>query len=126
MKKIDAPKAQPATGPYAHGYVHNGLLFTAGQIGMDGSGHLAEGIEGQAEMACRNVGEVLKAAGSGFDQVLKTTCFIADMGDFEQFNAMYAKFFVTCPARTCVAVKSLPKGALCEIEAVAVVEKNKK
>ena len=83
---------------------------------------MGTGIEAQAEQCCRNIGALLEAAGTGFDKVIKTTCFLADMGDFAVFNAIYEKYFVSKPARSCVAVKTLPKNLLCEIEAIAVVE----
>ena len=108
---------------YSQGYVHGGIFYSAGQLGLDPvSGELAEGIEGQADQACRNVGAVLEEAGTSFDKVLKTTCFLADMGDFAAFNEVYAKYFTSKPARSCVAVKTLPKNALCEIEVIAAAE----
>ena len=120
MRIIETKKAPGAIGPYSQGYVVNGLVFTSGQIPVvPETGAIPEGIEAQAEQSCRNVGAILEAAGSGFDRVVKTTCFLKDMGDFAAFNGMYAKFFVSRPARSCVAVKELPKGVLCEIEAVA-------
>lgn len=81
---------------------------------------MAEGIAAQADQSCRNVGAILEAAGVGFEQVIKTTCFLADMDDFAAFNEVYAKYFLSKPARSCVAVRTLPKGVLCEIEAIAV------
>ena len=120
MEAIATKKAPGAIGPYSQGYVTGGLVFTSGQIGVDpATGKAAEGVEAQAEQACRNVGAILEAAGSGLDKVVKTTCFLADMGDFAAFNAVYAKYFVSKPARSCVAVKALPLGMLCEIEAIA-------
>ena len=120
MRIIETKKAPGAIGPYSQGYVVNGLVFTSGQIPVvPETGAIPEGIEAQAEQSCRNVGAILEAAGSGFDRVVKTTCFLKDMGDFAAFNGVYAKFFVSRPARSCVAVKELPKGVLCEIEAVA-------
>jgi reactive intermediate/imine deaminase len=96
------------------------VVFTSGQIAaLPQGGQLPEGIEAQAEQSCRNVGAVLKAAGSDYEHVIKTTCFLADMADFAAFNAVYEKFFTSKPARSCVAVKDLPKGVLCEIEAAA-------
>ena len=83
------------------------------------TGEIPEGIEAQAAQSCKNVGAILEAAGSGFDKVVKTTCFLADMADFAAFNAVYAEFFTSKPARSCVAVKDLPKGVLCEIETIA-------
>lgn len=120
MKVVATKNAPAALGPYSQGYVHGGIFYSAGQLGLDPvSGELAEGIEGQADQACKNVGAVLEEAGTSFDKVLKTTCFLADMGDFAAFNEVYAKYFTGCPARSCVAVKTLPKNALCEIEAAA-------
>ena len=120
MKVIETAKAPGAIGPYSQGYVVNGFVYTSGQIPVDPvSGQIPEGIAAQADQSCRNVGAILEAAGSGFDKVIKTTCFLADMGDFAAFNEVYAKYFVSKPARSCVAVKALPKGVLCEIEAIA-------
>ena len=121
MQIISTDKAPGAIGPYSQGYVANGFVYTSGQIPVEpDSGTIPEGIAAQAEQSCRNVGAILEAAGVGFDKVIKTTCFLADMGDFAAFNEVYAKFFVSKPARSCVAVKDLPKGVLCEIEAIAV------
>ena len=121
MTVVETTKAPGAIGPYSQGYVVNGFVYTSGQIPVDPvSGQIPEGIAAQADQSCRNVGAILEAAGSGFDKVLKTTCFLADMADFAAFNEVYAKYFVSKPARSCVAVKSLPKGVLCEIEAIAV------
>ena len=122
MKVIETTKAPGAIGPYSQGYIVNGMVYTSGQIPVDPeNGAIPEGIAAQAERSCMNVGAVLEAAGSGFDKVFKTTCFLADMGDFAEFNAVYAKYFLSKPARSCVAVKTLPKGVLCEIEAIAVL-----
>lgn len=123
MKVVATKNAPAALGPYSQGYVHGGIFYSAGQLGLDPvSGELAEGIEGQADQACKNVGAVLEEAGTSFDKVLKTTCFLADMGDFAAFNEVYAKYFSSKPARSCVAVKTLPKNALCEIEVIAAAE----
>ena len=123
MKVVATKNAPAALGQYSQGYVHGGIFYSAGQLGLDPvSGELAEGIEGQADQACRNVGAVLEEAGTSFDKVLKTTCFLADMGDFAAFNEVYAKYFTSKPARSCVAVKTLPKNALCEIEVIAAAE----
>ena len=120
MKVIETAKAPGAIGPYSQGYVVNGFVYTSGQIPVDPvSGQIPDGIAAQADQSCRNVGAILEAAGSGFDKVFKTTCFLADMADFAAFNEVYAKYFVSKPARSCVAVKTLPKGVLCEIEAIA-------
>ena len=120
MTVLETTKAPGAIGPYSQGYAVNGFVFTSGQIPVDPvSGQIPEGIAAQADQSCRNVGAILEAAGSGFGKVIKTTCFLADMGDFAAFNEVYAKYFVSKPARRCVAVKALPKGVLCEIEAIA-------
>lgn len=120
MKIISTPNAPAAIGPYSQGYEVNGLVFTSGQIPVEPmTGAIPEGIEAQAHQSCRNVGAILEAAGVSFEKVFKTTCFLADMGDFAAFNAVYEQYFVSKPARSCVAVKTLPKGVLCEIEAIA-------
>ena len=125
MKYIHTENAPAAIGPYSQAMAVNGFLFASGQIGVDpASGRIeAADIAGQAEQACRNVGAVLSEAGTGFENVVKTTCFLADMADFAAFNAVYAKYFVSLPARSCVAVRELPKGALCEIEVIAALGK---
>lgn len=121
MTVIETKNAPGAIGPYSQGFEVNGFVFTSGQIPVNPkNGAVEEGIAAQAEQSCKNVGAILEAAGSGFDKVFKTTCFLADMGDFAEFNKVYEKFFVSKPARSCVAVKTLPKGVLCEIEAIAV------
>ncbi len=120
MNVIDTKNAPGAIGPYSQAYEHNGLVITSGQIPVNpADGSVPEGIAAQAEQSCKNVGAILAEAGTGFKKVLKTTCFLADMGDFAAFNGVYAKYFVSKPARSCVAVKDLPKGVLCEIEATA-------
>ena len=121
MEPVVTAEAPGAIGPYSQGMSAGGLVFTSGQIPVDPvSGAIPEGIAAQADRSCRNVGAVLAAAGSGFDKVVKTTCFLADMDDFAAFNAVYEKYFISLPARSCVAVKDLPRGVLCEIEAIAV------
>ena len=121
MKIIDTKNAPGAIGPYSQGYCANGFVFTSGQIPVDpATGSIPQGIAAQAEQSCKNIGAILEAAGVGFEKVIKTTCFLADMADFAAFNEVYARFFVSSPARSCVAVKDLPKGVLCEIEAIAV------
>lgn len=121
MNVISTDRAPGAIGPYSQGYEVNGFVYTSGQIPVDpATGAVAEGIAAQARQSCENVGAILKAAGSDFDKVFKTTCFLADMGDFAAFNEVYAEYFISRPARSCVAVKELPKGVLCEIEAIAV------
>lgn len=121
MNPISTPNAPAAIGPYSQGYEVNGLVYTSGQIPVDpATGSVPEGIESQAERSCQNVAAVLEAAGASLAGVFKTTCFLADMADFAAFNAVYERYFVSKPARSCVAVKALPKGVLCEIEAIAV------
>ena len=123
MKIIHTENAPAAIGPYSQAYVVNGVLTTSGQIPVDpATGAIPEGIAAQAEQSCKNIGALLEAAGTSFEKVYKTTCFLADMGDFAAFNEVYARFFTSKPARSCVAVKTLPKNVLCEIEAIAVVE----
>lgn len=124
MKIVATEKAPKALGPYSQGYVHNGVLYTAGQIAINPEVNDVEAttIEAQTEQVCKNLGEVLKEAGTSFDKVLKTTCFLADMSDFAAFNEVYGKYFTSKPARSCVAVKTLPKGVLCEVELIASVE----
>ncbi len=120
MKLINTEKAPGAIGPYSQAFEVNGVIYTSGQIPVNPeNGEVPEGIAAQAEQSCKNVGAILEAAGSGFAKVFKTTCFLADMGDFAAFNEVYGKYFVSKPARSCVAVKTLPKGVLCEIEAAA-------
>ena len=124
MKIVATEKAPKALGPYSQGYVHNGVLYTAGQIAINPEVNDVEAttIEAQTEQVCKNLGEVLKEAGTSFDKVLKTTCFLADMSEFAAFNEVYGKYFTSKPARSCVAVKTLPKGVLCEVELIAAVE----
>lgn len=120
MKAIETVLAPAAIGPYSQGMDLGKLVFTSGQIPVNpADGSIPEGIEAQAKQSCENVGAVLRAAGSDFDKVVKTTCFLADMADFAAFNSVYAQYFVSKPARSCVAAKELPKGVLCEIEAIA-------
>ena len=121
MNIIATEKAPGAIGPYSQAYEVNGVIYTSGQIPVDpATGNIVEGIAAQAEQSCKNVGAILEAAGSGYDKVVKTTCFLAEIADFAAFNAVYAKYFTSKPARSCVAVKDLPKGVLCEVEAIAV------
>lgn len=120
MKTVATDKAPAAIGPYSQAYETNGLVFISGQIPVDpATGKAPEGITAQAEQSCKNVGAILEAAGVSYDKVLKTTCFLADIADFAAFNEVYAKYFTSKPARSCVAVKDIPKGLLCEIEAIA-------
>ena len=120
MQKIDTKNAPGAIGPYSQGFVVGDFVFTSGQIPVDpATDNAPEGIAAQAEQSCKNVAAILEAAGSSLEKVIKTTCFLADMGDFAAFNEVYAKYFTGKPARSCVAVKTLPKNLLCEIEAIA-------
>jgi reactive intermediate/imine deaminase len=120
MEIITTQNAPGAIGPYSQGYIAGNFVYTSGQIPVDPqTGEIPEGIAAQAERSCANVGAILEAAGTDFTKVFKTTCFLADMNDFAAFNEVYAKYFVSRPARSCVAVKTLPKGVLCEIEAIA-------
>ena len=122
FKITNTDKAPAAIGPYSQAISANGMLFASGQVPIDpATGNLSGStVAQQAEQSCKNVGEILKASGLTFDDVIKTTCFLADIKDFAEFNAVYARYFTSKPARSCVAVKALPKGALCEIEAIAV------
>lgn len=121
MKVISTETAPAAIGPYSQAIVSDGLVFASGQIPVDPATGAPAGdtIDTQAEQSCKNVAAILAAAGSDMTKVVKTTCFLADMADFAKFNEIYAKYFVSCPARSCVAAKALPKGVLCEIEAIA-------
>ena len=121
MKVISTETAPAAIGPYSQAIVTNGLVFASGQIPVDPATGAPAGdtIDTQAEQSCKTVAAILAAAGSDMTKVVKTTCFLADMADFAKFNEIYAKYFVSCPARSCVAAKALPKGVLCEIEAIA-------
>ena len=122
MTVISTKNAPAAIGPYSQGMIVGSLVFCSGQIPVDpATGNIPEGIAAQAEQSCRNVSAVLEAAGSNLGKVVKTTCFLADMGDFAAFNAVYEQYFVSKPARSCVAVKTLPKNVLCEIEAIAEI-----
>lgn len=124
MQAIETQKAPAAIGPYSQGFITGNLVIMSGQIPVNpATGSIPEGIAAQAEQSCKNVGAILEEAGIGFENVVKTTCFLADMGDFAAFNEVYGSYFVSRPARSCVAVKELPKGAMCEIEAIAVVKK---
>ena len=122
MTTISTPNAPAAIGPYSQAKVVNGMVFASGQIPIvPATGEIAEGdITVQAEQVMKNVGEILKAANCGYEDVVKTTCFLAEMADFGAFNAVYEKYFTGKPARSCVAVKELPLGGLVEIECIAV------
>ena len=123
MKKISTEKAPAAIGPYSQAIVVRNLVFTSGQIPINPETSLveAEGIEARAEQVMKNLGAVLNAAGSSYEKAVKTTCFLADMADFATFNEVYARYFTEKPARSCVAVKTLPKGVLCEVEVIAEI-----
>ena len=122
MQILETTNAPGAIGPYSQGYVVNGFVYTSGQIPVDpATGAIPTGIEAQAEQSCKNVAAILEAAGTNCEKVIKTTCFLADMADFAAFNQVYATYFTGKPARSCVAVKTLPKNVLCEIEAIAMV-----
>lgn len=124
MKKIETTQAPAAIGPYSQAMVSRGMVYASGQIPVDpGTGEVVENkIEVQAEQVMKNLGEVLKAAGSSFESVVKTTCFLSDMANFAAFNEVYAKYAVSLPARACVEVSALPKGVLVEVECIAEVE----
>ena len=123
MKKVETKNAPAAIGPYSQAIVTNGLVYTSGQIPIDpATGSIeTEGIEAQTEQALKNLIAVLKASGSGTDAVVKTTCFLSDIGNFAAFNSVYETYFTGKPARSCVEVSALPKGALVEIEAIAEI-----
>ena len=123
MKKIFTDKAPAAIGPYSQAMVVGNLVYTSGQIPIDpATGNIdATDIESQTEQVCKNLDAVLTEAGATLTSVIKTTCFLSDMADFAAFNGVYAKYFTACPARSCVAVKALPKGSLVEIEAIAEI-----
>ncbi|MCQ2820814.1 MAG: RidA family protein [archaeon] len=123
MKAVATKDAPGAIGPYSQAMIYNNMLYTSGQIPIDpATGNLVEGgIDVQADRVCKNLEAVLKAAGTDFSKVIKTTCFLADMGDFGAFNKVYEGYFVSKPARSCVAVKTLPKNVLCEVELIAYI-----
>ncbi len=123
MEKIFTDKAPEAIGPYTQAVKAGNLVFTSGQIAINPESGAVEAsdIAGQTEQVCKNLSEVLKAAGTSIENAVKTTCFLADMGDFAAFNEVYGKYFTGKPARSCVAVKSLPKNVLCEVEVVAEI-----
>ena len=123
LQKVSTEKAPAAIGPYSQAFVCGEMVFTSGQIPLNPQTGVIEavGIEAQTEQVMKNLGEVLHAAGTSFDRAVKTTCFLADIADFAAFNAVYAKYFTEKPARSCVAVKELPKGALVEVEVIAAL-----
>ena len=124
VKTVATEQAPAAIGPYSQAKVVNGFVYASGQIPINPATGNIEGtmIEEQAEQSCKNCGAILEAAGSDFGHVVKTTCYLADINDFAAFNEVYAKYFTSNPARSCVAVKQIPKGALCEVEVLAVVK----
>lgn len=123
MKVIDTKKAPGAIGPYSQGFIIDNLIYTSGQIPVDPkTGEIEAKIEEQTRQSCENVKAILEAGGSNLENVFKTTCFLADMKDFVAFNKIYEEYFVSKPARSCVAVKELPKGVLCEIEVIALIK----
>ncbi len=123
MKKVSTDKAPAAIGPYSQGIIAGGFLYASGQIPINPATGEIEGadITSQTDLVCRNIGEILKAAGTDYEHVVKTSCFLAEMGDFAAFNGVYEKYFTGKPARSCVAVKQLPKSVLCEIEIIAYI-----
>ena len=123
LNKVSTDKAPAAIGPYSQAIVHGGLVFTSGQIPINPATGAIEAtdITSQTEQVMKNLGEVLTAAGSSFEKAIKTTCFLASISDFAAFNEVYAKYFTEKPARSCVAVKDLPKGALVEVEVIAEI-----
>lgn len=124
IKKISTQKAPAAIGPYSQAIACGNMLYTSGQLGINPATGNLEGdtVTSQAEQAMNNLGAVLQEAGASFDSIVKTTCFLADMADFAAFNEVYSKYITCAPARSCVAVKTLPKNGLVEVEAVAVIE----
>ena len=123
LKKISTDKAPAAIGPYSQGMIAGGMLFASGQIPINPATGEIEGadIVAQAEQVMKNIGALLAEAGTDYTRVAKTSCFLADMNDFAAFNEVYAKYFTEKPARSCVAVKQLPKNVLCEVEVIAVL-----
>ena len=122
MKMISTPNAPSAIGPYSQAVVHNGMVYTSGQIAINpANGNIdAVTIEEQTHQVCKNLKAVLEASSSSLEKVVKTVCFLTDMNDFATFNSIYAEYFTSKPARSCVAVKTLPKNVLVEVEAIAV------
>ena len=120
-KVIATTNAPGAIGPYSQAWAVGDFVFASGQIPVNpATGEIPEGIAAQTEQSCKNVAAIMEAAGVGMENVVKTTCFLADIADFVAFNEVYAKYFTSKPARSCVAVKDLPKSVLCEVEAIAV------
>ena len=123
MKNVHTEKAPAAVGPYSQAIVSGGFVFTSGQLGITENGELANGVARQTATALKNLSKILDAAGSSIDNVVKTTCYLKDINDFEVFNEIYANFFEKSPARTLIGAAALPKGALVEIEAIAELDK---
>ena len=123
MNKVYTSNAPEALGPYSQAVVTGNMVFTSGQIAINPATNTVEAtdIQGQTEQVMKNLGEVLKEAGSSFDKAVKTTCFLKNMSDFAAFNEVYGKYFSSKPARSCVAVKELPKDVLVEVEVIAEV-----
>ncbi len=123
LKKVYTSNAPEAIGPYSQAIICGNMLFTSGQIPINpATGNVeAEGITDQATQVMKNLSAVLAEAGTSFEKVVKTTCFLSDMADFAAFNAVYAEYFTSKPARSCVAVKTLPKNVLCEVEVIAEI-----
>ncbi len=126
MQKISTDKAPAAIGPYSQAIKAGDFLFASGQIPINPATGEIEGddVTAQADLVCRNIGEILKAAGTDYEHVVKTSCFLAEMSDFAAFNAVYEKYFTGKPARSCVAVKQLPKNVLCEVEITAYLSED--
>lgn len=124
IQTIYTKNAPEAIGPYSQAKIYGGLLYVSGQIGLDPeTGKIVGGsIEAQAEQIMKNIGAILKEAGTDFTKVIKTSCFLVDMDDFATLNEIYARYFTEKPARSCVAVKTLPKNVLCEVELIAALE----
>ncbi len=124
MKKLSTDKAPAAIGPYSQAVITGNLLFSSGQIALDPETGVVVGetIEEQTEQVMKNLGAILEEAGLGYGDVVKTVCFLDDMGDFAAFNEIYGKYFIEKPARSCVAVETLPKGVLCEVEVIAEIK----
>ena len=124
LKKVSTEKAPSAIGPYSQAIICGDMLYTSGQIPINPETGAIEAtdIAAQAEQVMKNLGAVLEAAGTSFENVIKTTCFLYEIADFGAFNEVYAKYFTSKPSRSCVAVKDLPKGALCEVELIAVIK----
>ncbi|MBQ4108473.1 MAG: RidA family protein [Clostridia bacterium] len=124
LKKVSTEKAPSAIGPYSQAIICGDMLYTSGQIPINPETGAIEAtdIKAQTEQVMKNLGAVLEASGASFESVIKTTCFLHEIADFAAFNEVYAKYFTSKPARSCVAVKDLPKGALCEVELIAVIK----